>query len=124
MPLLLDNLEVYNLSLQLSNKIWDEVYKWESFVKFGLGRQLTNAADSVSANIAEGYGRYFIKENINFCFYARGSALETKDWLQKAHARNLIAEHKYVSLQKELEIIHLKLNAYIRVLRANIKKQQ
>lgn len=64
----LEELDVYNLSMVFSDKIWVAVEKWDSFSKFGMGKQITNSADSISANIAEGYGRYFIKENINFCF--------------------------------------------------------
>ena len=75
----LDDLDVYNLSQDFSDKIWSEVENWDSFVKFGFGKQFTNAADSISSNIAEGYGRYFIKENINFCFYSRDSIWETKN---------------------------------------------
>ena len=90
---------------------------------YGLGKQLTNAADSISANIAEGYGRFFIKENINFCFYGRGSLLETKGWLQKSVRRNLISEEDHQILLADLEIIHKKLNGYIKVLKDNLGKQ-
>ena len=64
----LEELDVYNLSQDFSDKIWFMVEKWDNFPKFGLGKQITNAADSISSNIAEGYGRFFIKENINFLF--------------------------------------------------------
>jgi four helix bundle protein len=117
----LDELEVYKLAQAFSDKVWQSVQHWESFAKFGLGKQLARAADSISSNIAEGYGRYFIKENIHFCFYSRGSILETKNWLQKAYSRNLISEHEYNSLIMELKLIHKKLNGYIKVLRKNLK---
>ena len=42
--------------------------------------QFVEAADSISANIAEGYGRYFYKDRRVFCYYSRGSILETKNW--------------------------------------------
>ena len=97
----LEDLDVYNLSQEFSDKIWHMVEKWDNFPKFGLGKQITDAADSISSNIAEGYGRLFIKENINFCFYSRGSILETKNWLQKSVRRNLIStdEHKTLIAQ-------------------------
>ncbi len=62
----LEDLDVYNHSQDFSDKIWFMVEKWDNFAKFGTGKQITNAADSISSNIAEGYGRFFIKENINF----------------------------------------------------------
>jgi len=120
----LEELDVYNLSQNFSDSVWGIVEKWGNFPKFGLGKQITNAADSISANIAEGYGRYFIKENINFCFYSRGSILETKNWLQKSLRRNLINQEEYLALIGQLEIIHKKLNGYIKVLKENLKKHK
>jgi four helix bundle protein len=120
----LEELDVYNLSQSFSDSVWFMVEKWENFPKFGIGKQITNAADSISSNIAEGYGRYFIKENINFCFYSRGSILETKNWLQKSVRRNLISKEEFDMLINQLEIIHKKLNGYIKVLKDNLKKQK
>jgi four helix bundle protein len=119
MPFTLDSLEVYQLSEKMADKIWAIVMQWNAFAMSGMGKQLTNAADSISANIAEGYGRHFIKENLHFCFYARGSLLETRSWLRKAGARNLVSEEELINCIKELEIIHRKLNAYMKLLREN-----
>ncbi len=120
----LEDLDVYNLSQDFSDRVWFMVEKWDNFPKFGLGKQITDAADSISSNIAEGYGRFFIKENINFCFYSRGSILETKNWLQKSGRRNLINKDEHQMLVTQLEIIHKKLNGYIKVLKENLKKQK
>lgn len=92
----LEELDVYNLSQRVSDKIWSIVLNWNKFAQFGLGKQISNSADSISSNIAEGYGRYFIKENINFCFYSRGSVLETKNWLTKCSSRNLISKDESI----------------------------
>ena len=120
----LEELDVYNLSQSFSDSVWFMVEKWENFPKFGIGKQMTGSADSISSNIAEGYGRYFIKENINFCFYSRGSILETKNWLQKSVRRNLLNKEEYETLMNQLEVIHKKLNGYIKVLKENLKKQK
>lgn len=116
----LDELELYNLAQVYSDKVWSVVEKFDAFAKFGLGRQWTDAADSISANIAEGYGRYFLKDNIKFCFYSRGSLLENKNWLRKAKNRNLVTEEKYTELLEDLKIMHKKLNGYIKVLKTNL----
>lgn len=115
----LDELKVYLLAQEFSDKVWYLVEKWPSFAKIGLGRQLTNSSDSISSNISEGYGRYFFKENIKFCFYSRGSILETKNHLLKAVKRNLIGRETYDELIYELKVIHRKLNGYIKFLRKN-----
>ena len=79
-----------------------------------MGKQLIRSADSISANIAEGFGRYHYKDNKNFCYYSRGSIIETKSWLRKALSRKLISEKEYSTLLQKLETIHLKLNIYIK----------
>lgn len=49
--------------------------------EFDIIRQIKRSADSVAANIAEGYGRFHYQENIQFCRQARGSLEETRDHL-------------------------------------------
>ena len=119
-----EGLDVYNLSQDFSDQIWFMVGNWDNFARAGMGKQITNAAGSISSNIAEGYRRFSIKENINFCFYSRGSILETKNWLQKCVRRGLINEEDHKQLISSLETIHRKLNGYIKVLRANISRQK
>jgi four helix bundle protein len=60
----LEDLEVYNLSEQFGDEIWFIVAGWEYFVKDTVGNQLVRAADSIGANIAEGFGRYHYLEDI------------------------------------------------------------
>jgi four helix bundle protein len=112
----LENLEVYKLSENFSDEIWEIVGAWKFFEKDTIGKQLVRAADSVSANIAEGYGRYFYKESKQFYFFARGSLQETKSWLGKCLRRGLIENGKYEELLATAEMILLKLNAFIKFL--------
>jgi four helix bundle protein len=110
----IEGLDVYTLSNSLSDDIWTLVNKWDYFAKDTIGKQLVRAADSISANIAEGYGRYHYKENRNFCYYSRGSIFETKNWLQKALNRNLSAADTINPLIEKLDLIHRKLNGYMK----------
>ena len=110
----IDNLDVYNLSEALSDDIWDLVSKWDYFTRDTIGKQLVRSADSISANIAEGYGRFHYKENRNFCYYSRGSILETKGWLMKARRRNLSNQDILDQLIVKPDIIHHKLNGYMK----------
>ena len=110
----LEDLEVYRLAETFSDEIWFLVSEWDNFAKDTIGKQIVRSADSISANIAEGYGRYRYKENRNFCFFSRGSILETKGWLKKAKNRNLINEDRFIVLFEKLQTVHLKLNAYLK----------
>jgi len=110
----LEELEIYKRSIKIGQDVWDIVLPWDYFLKDTMGKQLVRSADSIGANISEGYGRFFYKENKLFCFYSRGSLSETKTWLLKAHQRKLIKDEKYIELTKDLDLLHLKLNAYIK----------
>lgn len=110
----LEDLEVYQLAESFSNEIWDTIITWDYFAKDTVGKQMARSADSISANIAEGYGRFHYKEDKNFCYFSRGSIIETKGWLRKSKNRKLISEEKAAGLLDQLEIIHIKLNAYIK----------
>lgn len=73
----LHDLVVYRRSMKLAEGIWTEVADWPPFARYTIGEQLIEAADSISANISEGHGRYHFNENHQFCYYARGSIQET-----------------------------------------------
>ena len=86
----LADLRVYNIASEIGDEVWEIIDQWDFFKKDTIGKQLARSADSISANISEGYGRYHYKENKNFLDYSRGSAYETIDWLSKASRRCII----------------------------------
>ncbi|HSW54336.1 MAG TPA: four helix bundle protein [Ignavibacteriaceae bacterium] len=110
----LEELQVYQLSMELGEKIWEIVINWDYFLKDTIGKQLVRAIDSVAANLSEGFGRFFYKENKQLCYYSRGSLFETKTWLTKAKNRKLISEDKFENFSKEIDLIGKKLNSYIK----------
>jgi four helix bundle protein len=109
----LEDLQVYQLSMEIAERIWKIVVEWDYLAKETIGKQLIKAADSMAANLSEGFGRYFYKENKQFCYYSRGSLFETKTWLKKAQLRDLIDDQKFIHLNKDLDTIAIKLNNYI-----------
>lgn len=117
----LEKLEVFNLAETFSDKIWTIVAQWDYFKKDTIGKQLTRAADSISANIAEGYGRFYYKESKQFYFYSRGSLQETKSWLSKCQRRNIIEEVICTELLNEADKILLMLNAFIKFVSKSTK---
>ncbi|HRG07160.1 MAG TPA: four helix bundle protein, partial [Cyclobacteriaceae bacterium] len=96
--------------------VWNLVDTWKYFEKDTIGKQLVKSADSISANLSEGLGRYHFKETRNFSYFARGSLFETKTWLTKAFNRNLIEEQQFNSLTNELDLLGKRINAYINTL--------
>lgn len=116
----LEDLDIYQLALQIGDDVWNAVDKWDYFPKSTIGKQFVDAADSISANIAEGYGRYFYKDRKNFCYYSRGSLMETKNWALKAFTRRLITSDDFDAIVNKLKLLHHKLNIYIKKLKQNL----
>ena len=112
----LEELQVYQLSMEIGEKVWNIVINWDYLAKDAIGKQLIRSVDSVAANISEGFGRYHYKENKNFCYYSRGSLYETKTWITKAYKRNLIIENEFKTYINEIDNIGIKLNNYIKTI--------
>ena len=109
----LEDLQVYTLSMQIGEDVWNILIKWNNFEKNTVGKQLVRAIDSVAANLSEGFGRYHFREKNHFSYYSRGSLYESKTWLAKANNRNLIDKEKFEYLHAEIDKIGIKLNNYI-----------
>ena len=112
----LADLKVYQLSMEIGERVWSLVLPWDYFAKDTVGKQVVRSADSISANISEGFGRYFYKENKRFCYYSRGSLQETRTWLIKASNRGLIGEEDFAQLSSELDVASKMLNRYIQAI--------
>jgi len=109
----LEELRVYQLSMDIGERVWVIVEKWNYFAKDTVGKQLVKAVDSVAANLSKGFGRFHYKETKHFGYYARGSLYETKTWLTKAHNRKLLNDNDRQSLIENIESVSVKLNNYI-----------
>jgi len=81
--------------------------------KWNLNQQLRRSSLSISANIAEGYGRFYYQENVRFCYVARGSLEETLSHLTFALEMNYISFELYTEFETEGEEIDKMLNGYI-----------
>jgi four helix bundle protein len=99
----LNDIDAYKNSFNLSNYVWDIVIKWDYFAKDTVGKQFVKAVDSISANIAEGFGRYTKKDKIKFYRYSSGSVYESLDWTQKAFKRKLLSESDYDEIHSKLK---------------------
>ncbi|NJD22103.1 MAG: four helix bundle protein [Melioribacter sp.] len=109
----LNDIESYKTGFKLSNYIWDIVIKWNFFDKDTVGKQFTRAIDSISANISEGFGRYYKKDKILFYRYAKGSVFESLDWNEKSKARNLITMEQYNYIFSVLQKLPKQINELI-----------
>ena len=81
---------------------------------FGLASQIRRAAVSVTANIAEGFGRYSYQENIQFCRQSRGSVYELRDHFTTALDAGYITKEQYSVLDRQTISVTKLINGYIR----------
>ncbi len=94
-------LDVWQKAIVLFQRVWKTVYV-DFQTDFKLRAQLADATQSVSANIAEGYGRRSINEYIQFLYIASGSLAETLTRLIGLKEIGLVPPARF----EELEILH------------------
>lgn len=109
----LEDQEVYKLAMTMGEDIWAVAKRMEKCERDMVGKQLVRSADSVAANISEGFGRYFYKENKLFLYYSRGSLFETHTWIQKAFNRSLIDRKDFDKYSLDIKNLSVKLNNYM-----------
>jgi four helix bundle protein len=117
-----ENLDVYKLAEKLADEIWTVVISWDHFSKLTVGRQITRAADSIGANIAEGTGRGSFQDNRRFVRTARGSLNETRHRLRRAHRRHLLTTEMVKRIKPIIDELAPRLNAYIRSIGRSLDK--
>jgi four helix bundle protein len=66
---------------------------------FGIVSQIRRAASSITANIAEGYGRFHTKDRIRFYYIARGSSTELQNHLILSHDLGYIDDKQFNELK-------------------------
>ncbi|MBP6978163.1 MAG: four helix bundle protein [Bacteroidales bacterium] len=108
-----EDLDIYQRSLALGERIYNLISGWDWFAKETVGKQIVRSMDSVAANISEGFGRYHYNDRIRFLYFSRGSLYETHTWLAKAKQRKLISSDDYKIIDSELMILGIKLNNFI-----------
>jgi four helix bundle protein len=85
--------------------------------KHRLGDQIVRAARSITANIAEGYGRFHYLDNSKFCSNARGSSCEVLDHLITATDENLVPVELLSEGRAKVETALRLINGYIAYLK-------
>ena len=108
------DLEVWKAARELRSEIYKVAKTLPDIEKFGLAGQLRRAASSVTANIAEGFGRFGYQENAQFCRQARGSAYELRDHLTTCVDEGYVALAEGRRLDRMAQRATQLLNGYLR----------
>ncbi len=85
--------------------------------KWALSPQLGRSVQSIPANIADGFGRYYFQEGVRFCYMARGSLEETYTHLSLAYELGYISKDAYSKSESDVQELRRLLNGYIAFLK-------
>jgi four helix bundle protein len=108
-----ESLDVWKECRLFRNQISSTVKTFPIDEKYRLSDQLIRASRSVTANIAEGHGRYHFQENTQFCRQGRGSLTEILDHLICAFDENYISDIQLTEFRVQYEKCLKLLNGYI-----------
>ena len=112
----LDTLEIYKGARAFRIKISKLVKSFPSSEKYLLVKQIVRSSRSVSANIAEGYGRFHYQENMQFLRIARGSLIETLDHINCAFDEDYISKSEHKEIKDNTTSLLRQINGFIRFL--------
>lgn len=107
------DLECYKEARLLRIFISELVKKFPVTEKFLLSAQIIDASRSVSANIAEGYGRFTFSDTRNFFIVARGSTTETMEHLATSFDEKYITDDELKTGEEKCELVFKLINGYI-----------
>lgn len=116
-----EKLTVYQVSLEFVT--WATELISASGMKAAVKDQLDRASTSVPLNIAEGNGKFGVKDRCRYLDFARGSALECAACLDVLVAKKLAAESGVAPGKKQLVEIVSMLIGLINSLNARVREQ-
>lgn len=87
--------------------------KFPSKETYSLTDQMRRAAASITANIAEGFGRQTYKEKAQFYYLAQGSLLELKNFILIAKDVGYLNNLDFNNLVEQANISHQLLQGFI-----------
>ena len=89
--------------------------------KYSIVDNMKRAARSTTQNIAEGFGRYHYRENMQFCRISRGSMFELLDDLITSLDEGFINQEHYHKGREKISTAMVLLNGYISYLNGRVK---
>ena len=112
-----EKLDVYQLTLELADYVLGLLEPIPLNKHFRLVSQMEAAVVSVAQNIAEGKGRQYKKEFLQYLSIAQGSLYETITLNEVFRRRNLFTEEESTEIRLKGEGIDRKLNGLMNSLR-------
>ena len=109
-------LDVWKLSMETVKEIYKLTKSYPTDERYGLISQTNRAAVSIPSNIAEGLGRNYKKDTLQYFHISRASAYEVETLLSVAFQVNIIDKESYNRVNEVLERVLKLINGYINYL--------
>lgn len=94
------NVDAYKLAKELTKSIYQLLLKFPVEERHALTDHIRRAAISIPANIAEGLGRFSIKERIHFLDFSYGSLTEVLCEMEIAHDNHYISDEEFAAIDQ------------------------
>jgi four helix bundle protein len=114
-----EKLDVWQLAVDLADTVLGQLEELPPNKHIRLISQMEAAATSPSQNIAEGRGRQYNKEFIQFLFIAKGSLFEVVTLNEVFRRRKLFDNSQAQAIRNRCEQIDRKVSGLINALRGN-----
>lgn len=112
-----EKLEVWQCAVELADFILNLIESFPTNKHYRLIGQMEAAVSSVAQNIAEGKGRQYKKEFIQFLYIGEGSLFEVSTLTEILKRRGFIKDQEGAEIRRQAEIIDRKLHGLINSLR-------
>ena len=111
-----EELDCWKLSRELKKDVSRIVKSFPDNEKYKLVDQMLRCSRSVTSNIAEGFGKFYLKDNIRYCRNSKGSLNELKDHFITAFDEDYIDIKLLTSKKLEIDRCIQVLNGYMNYL--------
>jgi len=107
----------YRKALFLYDLVWADCDHWQKDRRgWAIVQQIIRSAGSISANVEEGFGRGFGRDNARFLKIAVGSARETKGWYWRGRKLlpSNVYQHRLALLDEIIALLVTEINRQLR----------
>jgi len=105
---------------KLTLLVYKALQRFPTYEKFGLGDQIRRSVSSISANIAEGFGRSTTKDKIHFYYIANGSLTETQNHLLVARDLKYLDDETFKKIAEQTITTSKLINGLIKSIRSKM----
>jgi four helix bundle protein len=110
---------IWQESMEVAEEIFRLSEKFPRKEDYGVTSQIRRSALSISANIAEAYGREHTLDKVDFYYFARGSVTETQSHLDYARRVGYTESNVATALDNRLSGIYNDLNKIVVTLKSD-----